>query len=67
MAVKLAKEPAAIVPQSLDKKPRRLIQTEQVTARYHASASIRTTGVAVEKGKELEPCICDASAGRFVV
>ena len=52
--VKLAKEPAASVrPQSLDKKPRRLIQTEEVTTRYHASARIRTTGVAAEAGKEL--------------
>ena len=53
-AVKLAKEPAASMRrQSLDEKPRRLIQTEQMTTRYHASARIRTTGVAVEAGKEL--------------
>ena len=52
-AVKLAKEPAASMRrQSLDEKPRRLIQTEQMTTRYHASARIRTTGVAVEAGKE---------------
>ena len=52
-AVKLAKELAASMRrQSLDEKPRRLIQTEQMTTRYHASARIRTTGVAVEAGKE---------------
>ena len=50
-AVKLAKEPAASMRrQSLDEKPR--LQTEQMTTRYHASARIRTTGVAVEAGKE---------------